>query len=366
MTRLLAIARKEFLHVLRDPRSLLLAILMPMMMVFLYGYAIDMDMKELKVGIMDLDRSMASRDLVRKMTSSGFIRDEARIFWRSEIEEGFRRNRFRAAVVIPRGFEQSLQRNRTTSVQFLIDGADGTSAAAASNYLSAVIAMTNRERAGHRLEPPIETRTRVLYNPQLVSAHFIVPGLAAVVLILICALLTSIAITREKETGTLEQILTTPVRPLEVIAGKIVPYAAIAALDTALIFALGRFVFDVPMLGSWPLLAGYSLLYLLVALGIGLLISAAVQTQKLAMMIALVGTLLPTIMLSGFVFPIASMPVALQVVSRIIPATYYLEIIRGVMLKGEAWFPMPFTILTGMAVLLLVAASRKFRMRLES
>ncbi|MDD5088816.1 MAG: ABC transporter permease [bacterium] len=366
MKRIRAIAHKEFLHVVRDPRSLLLAILMPMMMVFLYGYAIDMDMKKLKVAVMDLDQSAASRDLVRRMTSSGFISDAARLTSRTEIERGFRRDLFRAAMIIPRGFEESLQRNRTTAVQFLLDGADETSAAAASNYLNATIALVNRERAGQRLEAPIEARTRVLYNPQLVSAHFIVPGLAAVVLILVCALLTSIAITREKETGTLEQVLTTPVRPLQVIVGKIIPYTAIAALDTVLVFVVGHFVFHVPMTGSWLLLALYSLIYLIVALGLGLLISAAVQTQKLAMMLALVGTLLPTIMLSGFVFPISSMPVVLRIISRIIPATYYLEIVRGVMLRGDAWFPVQFAVLTGMAVLLLVAASRSFRMRLES
>ncbi|MBU0508347.1 ABC transporter permease [bacterium] len=368
MKRIRAIAHKEFLHILRDPRSLALALLMPMMMVFLYGYAIDMDMKELKAGIMDLDESSTSRELVRRMTSSGFIVDAERLNTREEIERGFRRGRFHAAVVIPRGFEESLMRDKFTPVQMLIDGADGTSAAVVNNYLNAVIAMMNRDRAqaqGTSLEPPIETRPRIYYNPELVSAHFIVPGLAAVVLIMICALLTSIAITREKETGTLEQMLTTPVRAGQVIVGKIIPYMTIGALDTALVFVVGTVVFGVPMAGSWFVLAGYSLVYLLVSLGIGLLISAAMPTQQLAMMIALVGTLLPTMMLSGFVFPIPSMPVVLQGVSHIIPATYYLEIVRGVMLRGEAWFPQQLAVLTGMAVFLLVAASRRFRLRLE-
>ncbi len=368
MKRIRAIAHKEFLHILRDPRSLLLAIFMPMMMVFLYGYAIDMDMKKLKVGIMDEDRTEASRDLVRRMTASGFIVDAGRIQSRDQVEQGFRRRTYLAALVIPKGFELSLTENEMTPVQILIDGADGTTAAAVNNYLNAVIAQMNRDRAGvggNRMEPPIQAQSRVLYNPELVSAHFIVPGLVAIVLIMICALLTSIAITREKETGTLEQVLTTPVQPVQVIIGKIIPYMGIGILDAALIFIIGKTTFNVPMLGSWLVVAGYSFVYLIVSLGIGLLISSAVRTQQLAMMLAVVATLLPTMMLSGFIFPIRSMPIVLQWISHVIPATYFLEIIRGVMLKGEAWFPQQLAILSGMAIFILLMASRSFRLRLD-
>jgi ABC-2 type transport system permease protein len=205
----------------------------------------------------------------------------------------------------------------------------------------------------------------VLYNPELTSSHFIVPGLVAIVLIMICALLTSIAITREKETGTLEQVLTTPVRAAQVIAGKLVPYFVLAALDAALILVTGHVLFQVPLVGSVAALAGYSLLYVLIALALGLLISALVQTQRVAMMLALTMTMLPAMLLSGFVFPVRSMPVPLQVLAHIVPATYFLRIIRGIMLIGRDWYPVEGGAMLAMAVVLLVLATRRFRTRLE-
>jgi ABC-2 type transport system permease protein len=368
MKRFLAIARKEFLHVLRDPRSLTVAIVMPIMMILLYGYAIDMEMKHIRVGVLDEDHSRESRAFVRDMTSGDFIEAHFDVHERDDIERAFKRARYHAVLIIPAGYGESIASERTTILQVFIDGADGTTAAVVDNYLNALIGRANRELAIETLgsgTPPIESRTRILFNPELISAHFVVPGLVAVVLIMICALLTSIAITREKETGTLEQMLTTPVRPLQVIAGKVVPYLIIAVLDAALVLLIGRLVFDVPMHGSWFVLAFYSLLYLGVALSIGLLISATVETQQVAMTLALIATMLPTLMLSGFIFPISSMPIPLQIISHIVPATYYLEVIRGVMLKGESWFPLQGGVLGLMLTFLLTLAVRKFKMRLE-
>ncbi|MFH1679293.1 MAG: ABC transporter permease, partial [Candidatus Eisenbacteria bacterium] len=192
-----------------------------------------------------------------------------------------------------------------------------------------------------------------------------VPGLVAIILVMICALLTSLAITREKETGTMEQILTTPVGPREIIIGKVLPYLVIAYLDAALVVGAGRIIFKVPMNGSWWALAGYSFLYLLVALSLGLFISSLARTQRVAMMAALTATLLPTLLLSGFVFPRASMPAPLRWIGQIVPATYYLVVIRGVMLKGRAWFPLEGAVMAGMAVLILRASVARFRTRLE-
>lgn len=368
MRRVLAIARKEFLHVLRDPRSLIVAIIMPLSMIILYGYALDMEMKNLRVAVMDNDQSVASRAFVRDMTSGGFIVASYDLHSRAEIEQAFRRARYHAVLIIPQGFGRSQSEDETTPLQLLIDGADGTTAAVVDNYLNALVGRANRklivEKFGNQ-PPPIESRTRILFNPELISAHFVVPGLVAVVLIMICALLTSIAITREKETGTLEQMLTSPVHPAQVIIGKVVPYLCIASLDASLILLVGRMLFHVPMNGSWLLLGAYSLLYLGVALALGLLISALVDTQQVAMTIALMATMLPTMMLSGFIFPISSMPPPLQVVSHIIPATYFLQIIRGIMLKGESWFPLQAGVLLLMLILLLSLAMKKFKMRLE-
>lgn len=368
MKRISAVARKEARHILRDPRSLIVAILMPLVMVILYSYAIDMELKRLKIAILDFDRSPASRELVREMSSGGFIVVTLRLDNRVEIEPGFRRGLYRAALVIPEGYAAALTTRPSSPVQILVDGADGSTAAIVDSYLLAVMARINRRLAGETFGVesfPIEPRSRILYNPQLVSANFVVPGLVAVVLVMVCALLTSIAIAREKETGTLEQVLTTPVAPAQVIIGKLIPYLLLGALDATLILAAGHLVFKVPMNGSWPVLAGYCLLYILIALALGLMISTFARTQQLAMMGALMGTMLPTMMLSGFIFSISSMPLLLQYVSRIIPATYFLRVIRGVMLKGESWFPLEGGVLLVMAVAALTVAVVRFRGKLE-
>ncbi len=368
MKRVLAVARKETYHILRDPRSLAVAVVMPIMMVLLFGYAINMDLANVPVGILDQDRSPASADFITRMTSGDFILEVARLGARDEVEPGFRRGLFRAVLVIPQGFGERLVSEPLSEIQILIDGADATTAAAVDNYLKAVVGMVNLDlmvRQGNARFRSQELRSRVLFNPELESSHFVVPGLVAVVLIMICALLTSIAITREKETGTMEQVLTTPLAPRQLVLGKVLPYLVIASVDAALVLAVGNLIFGVPMRGSWWLLAGYSLIYLLIALALGLLISAVTKTQRVAMMIALVTTLLPTLILSGFVFPLASMPLPLRMIGRIIPATYFLEVIRGIMLKGRMWFPVQGGVMLGMAVLLLGMAGRRFRTRLE-
>lgn len=368
MRRLFAVAHKELRHIWRDPRSLFVAIMMPLAMVVIYSYAIDMDLRSLRIGLLDLDRTTASDALVREAVSSGYIVIAEHLTNRSEVETGFRRDRFRAALLIPQGYGESLERGPAAQVQFLIDGADGTTAATVDNYLNAVVARLNQRLNAALLGVerfPIEPQTRVWFNLQMLSANFVAPGLVAIVMMMVCALLTSIAIARERETGTMEQILTTPIHAAQVIAGKILPYLGIGAIDAAIIIAVGRFVFDVPMNGSWWALSGYSGLYILVALALGLLVSTIAKTQQLAMMIALVATLLPTLMLSGFIFPIASMPVVLQWISRILPATYFLRIIRGVMLNGKLWYPLEGGIILLMLMAIITLAVVRFRGKAE-
>lgn len=368
MKRILALARKEVYHILRDPRSLAVAILMPVMMVLLYGYALDMELKNLPVAVLDQDHTPASRGLVRDMTSGGFIVDEGRLQSRAEIEGGFHREDYRAALIIPEGYGDKLRDGQDAEVQLLIDGADAASAQTVQNYLNAVIARKNLELLTEDLgpvKPPLEGRLRFFFNPELRSPDFVVPGLTAVIMIMICALLTSVAVAREKETGTMEQILTTPIRPNHVLIGKVIPYMVIAALDAALVLAIGRVVFHVAMNGSWWVLAGYSLVYLFISLAIGLLISTVVKTQQIAMTLALVATMLPTLMLSGFIFPISGMPTVLQWIAHVIPATYYLKVIRGVMLTGEAWYPKDLGLMVLIGVFLMAVSMKNFRSRLD-
>ena len=370
MKRILAMARKEVLHILRDPRSLGVAILMPLAMVLIFGFAIDMELKELPVAVIDEDHSPESRDFVREMTSSGFIVAAEWLDDRTEIELGFRQGRFRAAVVLPRGFSQRLGESRESPVQILIDGADGTTAATVDNYLGAVLLRYNRklQTGTTRMTQSagaIDPRVRIEFNPELESAYYVVPGLVAVILMMICALLTSIALARERETGTLEQVLTTPVHPMQVTVGKLLPYLALGAIDAALVLGIGRFVFGVPMEGSWFVLAGYSLIYILIALSLGLLISAVSATQRVAMMIALVATYLPSLLLSGFIFELSSMPRPLQIVGQVIPATHYIRVVHGILLKGDSWFPHELAIMLVLLLVLTGAAARRFRATLE-
>lgn len=367
MRRLLAVARKEMLHILRDPRSLAVAVAMPLVLVVLFGYALDMELKDLPVGILDRDHSAESRDLVRAMTSSGFIVDAGRLDANAEIEPGLRRGRFQAALVIPRDYGRDLAAGGTATVQVLIDGADASTAATVDNYLRAVIGLVDARLrvTGEELGGGPRPVLRVLYNPELISSHFIVPGLVAIVLIMICALLTSIAVTREKETGTLEQVLTTPVQATQVIVGKLLPYLVLGAGDGLLIVVAGRMLFHVPMVGSILALAGYSLLYVLIALSLGLMISTMVQTQRVALMVALSTTMLPAMILSGFIYPVRSMPTWLQVIAHLIPATYFLRIIRGIMLVGRNWYPLEGGVMLAMAAVLLLVSSRRFGTRLD-
>jgi len=366
MNRILAMAGKEFLHIRRDRRSLAVALLMPLTMVLLYGAVIDMELRDLRVGVLDLDGGDRSRELLRAMTSSGFIVEAERLDGREAIEAGFRQGRLQAALVVPRGYGEDLARGGAR-VQVLVDGADASTAATVANYLQAVIRRTARQALRETDAPPpaFTTRTRIWFNPELVSARFVVPGLVALVLMMICALLTSIAITREKETGTLEQILTTPIAPAQVIVGKVLPYVGLGALDATLILVTGRLAFGVPMNGSWFALAAYSLLFIVIALGVGLLISARSPSLRVAMMAAIMATMLPTMILSGFIFPVASMPPPLQVVCQALPATHFLVVVRGIMLKGQNWFPAQTAILAALAVVILAAAVRSFRLRLE-
>lgn len=398
-SRIAAMARKEVYHILRDPRSLAISILMPLLMLVLFGYAIDTELRNVPIAAIDRDHTPASRELLRELTSSGFIVERARLSSRDEIEPGFREGRFRAAVILPKGFGSRLARSDGADVQVLIDGADGTTAATVDNYIRAAIGLASvrlaRERAARapvraaRLQSedassatmtaplpsgitpspggalPIDARIRIRYNPELESAPLIVPGLVAVVLMMICALLTSIAITREKESGTLEQVLTTPVGTGQVIVGKLLPYMIIGVIDAAIVLGAGCLVFGVPMHGSWWALAGYTLLFVLIALALGLLISAVVATQRVAMMMALLVTFLPTLILSGFIFDPSSMPRVLQILSQVVPATHYLTVVRGIMLKGVNWYPLQGAILVAMLGALLLAARHRFRTTLD-
>jgi len=366
-TRFSAIFRKEFRHIFRDPRSLMIAILMPILMIFIYGHAIKFDIKNITLGINDQNRTRASRELIDKFAKSSYFIIAAYPENRQEIENLFQQREIKAAIVIPYDYSEKIKNEFRTKIQVLIDGSDSNTATVIMNYISIIMANVSEELNFQCVRSPIAAESRVWYNPNLESANFIIPGLVAIILMMICALMTSITIAREKETGTLEQILVSPIRPIEIIFGKVLPYVIIAFLDGASIVLAAKILFDIPIAGSLIQLTLLSIFYLYASLSIGVFISTRVKTQQVAMMGALVATILPSLLLSGFIFPIRSMPWLLRIISNVVPAKYYLDIIRGVILKGIGfsylWHNTLFLFILG-TLFLLISVTR-FKTKLD-
>jgi ABC-2 type transport system permease protein len=336
-----AVARKEFLHILRDPRSLAMGIAMPMMLLLLFGYALTLDVDNVPIAIWDQSRTPDSRDLVERFHGSRYFSIAGYTTSYDEIERAIDRREVMAALVIPPDFARRVRGNGS-DVQLIVDGTDANTASLAIGYAQAIasswsvdFAVQGLRRNGQpALTLPVDLRPRVWYNEDLESRNYIVPGLIAIVMAVIAALLTSLTIAREWETGTMEQLISTPLRGHELITGKIIPYFVIASIDVAIAVAMGLLLFHVPFRGSPILLMISSAFFLVGALCLGLLISIVTKSQLLASQIALVGTFLPAFLLSGFMFDIGNMPRPLQLITYVIPARYFVSVLKALFLKG--------------------------------
>jgi ABC-2 type transport system permease protein len=335
-TRLLAIARKEVIQLRRDTRSLLLAFLLPGLLVVLFGYAISWDVNDIPLAVVDQDRSSHSRELVDTFLASGYFTLKARPDRTSDIDPLLHRRDIWIALVIPPGFAADLESGRPAPLQAIVDGSDANSATIALGYSRALVqsyaASVQLNGVARRL--PVDIRSRVWYNEELLSRNMIVPGLVAVIMMIIAAMLTSLTIAREWERGTMEQLAATPVTRSEVTLGKMLPYAVIGLIDVVVVCLIGVLVFQVPFRGSFPLLMALTLAFLIGSLGLGIFISAIARSQLLATQIAMIATFLPAFLLSGFMFAIDVMPPVLQAITYIIPARYFLVVTRGIFLKG--------------------------------
>jgi len=365
--RFLAIIQKEIFHILRDPRSLTIVFVMPILMVLLFGHALNMDIKHIKLAIVDYDHSSESREIIRNFRASNYFDITACAPAREEIEYLLKHGYVKAALIIPRDFTKQRATARPYGVQLLVDGSDPTLGNASINYANAILTLTDLQNAGTVQLVPLDIRDRYLYNPDLKGANFIIPGLVAVILMMVCALLTSITLAREKETGTLDILLVSPVRPVEIVVGKVLPYVVIAFMDGVFILLFAKAVFDIPIKGDLSLLLGLSVLFVYCALGIGLFISSVAKTQQVAMMAALIATIMPSVIMSGFIFPIFSMPAPLRALTAIVPAKYYMIIIRGILLKSCTFDMLKkdalFLFLLGSAFLFM--ATMKFKTRVN-
>jgi len=335
-TRLFAIARKEFLQIRRDARSLYLAFVLPIVLVVLFGYAINFDIRNIRMAVLDQSQSAASRELIESFESSGYFTIVERLARAGEADHVLGQGRAKLVLAIPPTFAADLGSGREAEVQLLLDGADANTATIAQNYADAIVSgySTRAILRGRTVTLPVQAEPRVWYNETLESRNMIVPGLVAVIMSIIAAMLTALTIAREWERGTMEQLAATPVHRLEVVIGKLLPYVGIGLFDVAIATVLGLVMFGVPLRGDVLLLAVMTLLFLVGALGLGMFVSAAMRSQVLATQVAMIATFLPALLLSGFIFSIASMPWALQLLSRVVAARYYVSVTKGIFLKG--------------------------------
>jgi ABC-2 type transport system permease protein len=371
--RLHAVFIKELHHITRDARSLGLALLLPVLMLLLFGFALSLDVDRIPTAIYDQDQTAESRALIRQFAGSRFfqIREMAGDY--AAIERGIDRSRILMGVVIPRDYSRQLGAGREAQVQILLDGSDSNTASIALGYAESLVrnysldlrVQALNRRAGEHLVTPVDARLRVWYNSSLESKNYVVPGLIAVILQIIAALLTSLTIAREWEMGTMEQILSTPLRPAEMVLGKMFAYFVVGLADATIAVLVGVFIFEVPFRGSLPLLALSTCVFLFGALFWGIFVSAAARTQAAAYQMGILSSFLPAFLLSGFVYSIETMPWVIQVITHVVPARYVVTILKGIFLKGVGlsvlWGELGFLTLYALIVFLL--ATRKLNQK---
>jgi ABC-2 type transport system permease protein len=333
--RVAAVLAKETREILRDPITLGVALAMPLVMLLLFGYAVSLDVRSAPLGVLDLDHSPASRRLADRFAATEYFERAATFADLRGVEDGLRRGEVKLALVIPQHFARATARGEAAAVQVLVDGTYASTARLVSSYATAIVA------ASSPAPEPIRLETRVWYNPELRSVNHVVPGLFGVILMAFPPLLTALAIVREKETGSIQQVFASPLSGAEYLTGKLIPYGLIAFLQLLLVMAVGFAWFAVPLRGSLAFLVGAGLVYVFCTVGIGLLVSTITRSQLAAMLLALIVTLMPSFLFSGFLFPIFAMPYSTQLYSAIFPARYFVEFSRGVVLKGagpaELW-----------------------------
>lgn len=371
MKALVGLLRKETRHILRDRRTLAVLILLPVVQVILFGFAIRTDVRDVRLAIVDPTPDATTLAIRARLAATATFRTVATLRTPAALDSLFQTNAAQVAVVFPDALGERLARALPAQVLVITDAAEPNMGSARQNYVSAVLRQIDMERVAAtpgRLAPAVHIvpRARMRFNPTRESSNLFVPGLIAMVLTITSALMTALSLTREKESGTMEALLVSPLRPWQIIVGKVAPYLAIGLASVVAVLIEARVVFHVPIRGSVALLLAEGLLFILVSLALGILISARTSSQRVAMMAALVGTMLPTQMLSGLVFPLESMPTVLQWVANVVPAKWFVLIARGIMLKGVGleYLWRETAVLLGMGVVLLVGSARSFKVRL--
>lgn len=360
LRRIVSITLKEIRQISRDKRSLLVIFILPVFLLIMFGYAVTLDIEDIKLGVLDNDRSSMSRDFVSSLNSSGYFTVTEFSSGTSEVNKLLDRGVVQCAVIIPSGFERDFERKNDSGIQFLIDGMDASTASIIQSYVNSAVQFYSQKAASDfiasktsvKIHEPLSIEPQFWYNKSLDTTQFFIPGLVAMILIVISVILVSISIVRERELGTIEQIRVSPVNSLELITGKIIPYMAVSLLIAASMVAMGYLFFGVTVKGDYLHLLTGTVCYLLATLSMGIFISTVAESQQVAFQISQVASQLPTVILSGFVFPIESMPESIQLLSYITPSRYYIVILRDIMIKGA-----PFEVFSSQLLYLLIFAT---------
>ncbi len=368
MKHFLGFVIKEFYHIFRDKRTLAILFIMPVVQMLLFGYVVTNEIKDAKIGILDHSQDVVTKKITDKLVSSGYFVVTKVLTSEDQIGACFRNASVKEVVVFEPDFAVKLQRDNKAAVHLIADASDANSANLIVSYTSAIINdYVQKENAQAAIPMQIGIESRMLYNEELKGVYMFVPGTMTLILVLICALLTSVSIVREKELGTMEILLASPLRPLQIIIGKVMPYAVLSFVNVITILLLSNFVFGLPIQGSIVLLLLESMLFILLSLSVGIFISTSTSSQQTAMLMSMMGLMLPTIILSGFIYPVENMPLVLQWLCHVNPSTYFIIIIKNIMLKGLGFMGVwkETLVLCGMIVFFITMSVRKFKIRLE-
>ena len=367
MKQFFSFVKKEFYHILRDKKTMLILLGMPIAQIIIFGFALTNEVKNSKIAVLDNSKDVATTAITQEINASRYFDIEKNLADYKSIDAEFKTGKIKMVIVFPENFNEDLEHFNKAQVQLIADASDPNVANTLANYARAIIMdYQNRITNERKLPYTIHTEIRMLYNPQLKGAYSFVPGVMAMVLMLVCTMMTAITIVREKETGTMEVLLVSPVQPLKIVIAKVVPYLSLSMVNIASILLLSVFVLGVPINGSLILLMAVSILFTLTSLALGLLISSLTNSQQTAISIALVALFLPTVMLSGFMFPIENMPLPLRIISNVVPAKWFYTIVKSVMIKGVGFSLIwkEVLVLTGMMFFFLVLSIKKFKIRL--
>jgi ABC-2 type transport system permease protein len=359
--------KKEFAHVLRDRKTLLILFGMPIMQILIFGFALTNEVKNSKIVVVDNAKDALTQKIIARIEASRYFEIQEAMMNANQIQSAFQKGDIKIAVVFPADFNKELLHEHTAQMQVIVDASDPNTANTLTNYISAIVQDIQTEMEETNLSPyRIEPQTKMLYNPQLKGVHNFVPGVIALVLMLVCVMMTAVSIVREKEMGTMEILLVSPFKPIMVMVSKAIPYLILSLINVASILLLSVFVLELPVNGSVLLLFAESTLFIITCLTLGIFISVKTNSQQVAMLISLMGMLLPTILFSGFMFPIENMPKALQMLSNIVPAKWFYIIVKSIMIKGVGFSGIwkETLVLCGITVFLLALSLKSFKTRL--